>query len=87
VEFGVAETTAGIRRVRYVAPDAPGIASSCVIAVRLWLRLRADFTETGFDDDRTLRYANVEITHRGAEAAQRRLLVQRTVALRNAICP
>lgn len=87
VEFGVVETVEGIRRVHYVAPDTPGIDNSCVIAVRLWLRLRADFTETGFDDDRTLRYANVEFTPRGADAQQRRLLVERTVALRNARCP
>jgi hypothetical protein len=84
VEFGVWSLEAGVPRVRFVAADSPWAESGRIIAVRLWLRVRADVTEPGFLDDRTLRYANVEFTPDAAEAGQRRLLLERTVAVRNA---
>ena len=55
--------------------------------MRLWLRIRSDATEPGFQDDRTLSYANVRFTPSPAEARQRRMLIERTVALRNARPP
>jgi hypothetical protein len=58
-----------------------------VVAVRIWLRIRADSTEPGFNDERTLEYANVTFTPSAAEARQRRMLVERTVALRNLQSP
>jgi hypothetical protein len=54
-----------------------------VLAVRLWLRIRSDATEAGFDDARPLVYAGNTFTPDAVEARQRRLLVESTVALRN----
>ncbi len=82
VEFGVTELENGEHVVRYVAADSAR-AEGRIVAVRLWLRVRADLTERGHFDDRTLDYANVSFTPVGVEARQRRLLIGRTVALRN----
>lgn len=84
VEFGVSSLEGGTPRVRFVAADSPRAETGCIIAVRLWLRVRADVTEPGYLDERTLRYANVEFTPDAAESRQRRLLLERTVAVRNA---
>jgi len=51
--------------------------------VRLWLRIRAEVTERGFADTRALDYSGVHFAPDARESAQRRLLVERTVALRN----
>ena len=88
VEMGVATLAGdGTSRVSFVAPDSPAARSGTVVAVRLWLRIRADITESGFNDDRTLTYANVSFSPSPADARMRRLLVERTVALRNAQLP
>lgn len=83
VELGVWSADGGAPVVRFVAPDAPRAESGRIVAVRLWLRVRADLTEAGYFDDRPLSYANVVFSPSAAEAAQRRLLIERTVALRN----
>jgi len=88
VEMGVASmATDGIRRVFYVAPDSPRVNEGTVVAVRLWLRIRADATEPEFSDDRTLAYANVTYSPSPADAKHRRMLIERTVALRNSRLP
>jgi type IV pilus assembly protein PilW len=88
VELGVATLASdGTLRVSYVPPDSPRAHEGTVVAVRLWLRIRADATEPGFSDDRMLTYANVTFAPSAAEARQRRLLIDRTVALRNAPLP
>jgi prepilin-type N-terminal cleavage/methylation domain-containing protein len=79
VEFGVIAD--GL--VRYLAPDLPTLRGQQIIAVRVWLRLRADTTEGGYVDGRSLRYADVAFAPTPAEAAQRRILIERTVAIRN----
>jgi type IV pilus assembly protein PilW len=83
VEFGVRDPGDPQGRMSFVAPDFPGLRSHTVIAVRLWLRIRADRTEAGYFDARPLRYADVEFVPDALESRQRRLLVERTVALRN----
>ena len=83
VEFGIARVDEGMARVQYVAPGGSLAREARVVAVRLWLRIRADVTEAGFEDDAPLNYANVRFTPTTLEARQRRLLVERTVALRN----
>ena len=85
VEFAVVAVEDGQRVVRYVAADSPRAAAESIVAVRLWLRLRSDVTERGHHDDRVLNYANVTFTPTGEEARHRRLLIERTVAVRNAI--
>ena len=88
VEFGVARPDGdGSARVFYVAPDTALAREGRIVALRIWLRIRSDATEAGFDDDRELTYANVRFTPTPGEAKQRRMLVERTVALRNARPP
>jgi type IV pilus assembly protein PilW len=82
VELAVADA-ADRMRVRYVAPDAALVRDGTVLAVRLWLRVRSDVTEGGFNDSRALTYADVSFTPTAFEAKQRRLLIERTIALRN----
>jgi type IV pilus assembly protein PilW len=82
VEFEV--TDAGdTTRVRSVAPGSPGARDARVIAVRLWLRIRSDVTEGAFSDPRPLSYADTTFTPNALESKQRRLLIDRVVALRN----
>jgi hypothetical protein len=88
VEMGVATVaTDGILRVTYVSPDSPRAREESVVAIRLWMRIRADATEPGFSDSRGLTYANVTFAPSATDAKQRRLLIERTVALRNAKLP
>jgi len=85
VEMGVATRSPdGTAHVSYVAPDSPRVNEGTVVAVRLWLRIRADSTEPGYNDDRPMAYANASYTPTPRESKQRRVLVERTVALRNA---
>jgi hypothetical protein len=83
VEFGVRDPADAGQRLSFVAPDFPELRARTVAAVRLWLRIRADRTEAGFVDARPMRYAGVEFRPDAAESRHRRMLVQRTVALRN----
>jgi type IV pilus assembly protein PilW len=69
---------------RYVNADSPLLPGAQVVAVRLWLRLRAAEREVGFQDGRTYDYADTSFTPAGADAAFRRVLVSRTIQLRNA---
>jgi len=78
---GIPETDG--RATRYVNPDFPGLDLAQVVAVRLWIRVRADQPEPGFRDDRTYRYADVEYTPDDDEARFRRVLMSRTISLRN----
>ena len=79
VELGVSDH--GV--TRYLPPDLSTLRGHRVVAVRIWLRIRADATERGYSDARPLRYADVTFVPTAAESAQRRLLIERTVALRN----
>lgn len=71
------------RVTRYVSPDFPDLSRYSVAAIRIWLRVRADEPETGFIDGRTYRYGDVVYTPSGADAAYRRALIARTIAVRN----
>jgi hypothetical protein len=75
---------------RWVAPNSPLLSlavdgrQSQVVAVRVWLRVRADRPEVGYSDDRTYNYAgsgnfNIAAGLRGF----RRVLMTRTIYLRN----
>lgn len=72
------------RATRYVNPDFPDLDRLQVVSVRIWVRLRAEQSEPGFVDDRTYRYGDVEYTPAGAERSFRRVLLSRTISLRNA---
>lgn len=55
-----------------------------VVAVRVWLRIRAEQPEQGFNDTTTYSYGPITYTPTGADTSFRRIVVSRTVFLRNA---
>jgi type IV pilus assembly protein PilW len=72
---------------RYVNPDDPVLTANpntVILAVRIWLRLRAEDIENGFSDTTNYAYADVNYTPTAAEQPFRRLLVSKTIYLRNA---
>jgi type IV pilus assembly protein PilW len=83
VELGVSSVEAGEPRVRFVDAGSAAARQRRIVAVRLWLRVRAEHTEPGFHDDRGLGYSNVSFSPDNVERDQRRVLLMRTVALRN----
>jgi type IV pilus assembly protein PilW len=58
-----------------------------ILAVRVWLRLRAERIENGFTDTTTYTYADRVFTPTAADNGFRRLLVMKTIYLRNARPP
>lgn len=85
VQIGVAAVGSFEGQVaRYLDPDSPELPWLQVVAVRLWLRVRADRPDAAFSDDRVYRYADMEFTPQGAERKFRRVLMARTIVLRNA---
>jgi len=83
VQFGVSLDGTG-RATHYVEPDSPALPDAQIVAVRVWLRVRADQPEPSFVDTRTYRYADMEFTPSGPERNFRRVLMSRTITLRNA---
>jgi type IV pilus assembly protein PilW len=77
---------------RYVNADDPILnpasasynPDAVVLAVRIWLRLRAEDRENGFSDTTNYVYANVNFTPNAAQQPFRRLLISKTIYLRNA---
>lgn len=70
----------------YVDPDDPVPIGDAVVAARVWLLVRSEQPEVGFTDDRVYEYANRTIAAGTAYAPAdgfRRLLVSKTIALRN----
>jgi type IV pilus assembly protein PilW len=65
---------------RYVNPGDALLSSGQVVAVRVWVRVRADLPEPGFTDDRTYVYGN---TNKKYSDGYRRVLMSRTIFLRN----
>ncbi|MBV6417095.1 MAG: hypothetical protein CMLOHMNK_01732 [Steroidobacteraceae bacterium] len=72
------------RATRYVNPDFAGLDRAQVVSVRIWVRVRADRPEQGFQDNRRYQYADVDYTPSGDDAHFRRVLMSRTISLRNA---
>ena len=69
--------------VRYVNPGDPALATAQVVAVRLWLLLRADAPETGFVNTQPFNYGDV--VNYTPNDSFRRLLVSRTIQIRNTV--
>lgn len=82
VELGVVSSDGALPD--YVTPDSPRARLERVVAVRVWLRVRAETPAAGMHDAGAWTYSNVSFTPVGDERRYRRLLVTRTVALRNA---
>lgn len=83
VQFGVSPDASG-RVSYYVDPGSPELRATQIVSVRVWLRVRADEPEPSFIDTRTYGYADVEYTPSGPESHFRRVLMSRTMTLRNA---
>lgn len=99
IQFGIDPSgTSGIA-ARYVNPGAIP-AGSQVVSVRVWLLIRSENFEVGFSDDKTYEYgdrseangvvANLSAAGAAGKAYQpndnfRRLLVSRTIQIRNAL--
>jgi type IV pilus assembly protein PilW len=67
----------------YVDPAAdPATLGGRIVAVTIWLRVRSEDPEPGFTDDRAYIYADVDDAAPGDRF--RRIVVSRTVSLRNA---
>ena len=67
---------------RYVNADDPLLATSAVLAVRVWLRIRAERIENGFRDTVTYNYAD---ENAGPFLDSfRRVVVSKTIYVRNA---
>jgi len=82
VQFGVSQAGSG-RVSHYLDPGSPELPAAQIVSVRVWLRVRADEPEPSFTDARTYAYADVEFTPAGAERHFRRVLMSRTITLRN----
>jgi type IV pilus assembly protein PilW len=78
-EDGMADYVNGFA-AQYVNPGDPILASAQVVAVRVWVRVRADQPEPGFKDERVYTYADTEFE---ADDRFRRVLMSRTIFLRN----
>lgn len=79
-ENGVAEKVDGNTTV-YVDPGDPRVASGQVVSVRLWLRVRALEPEAGYVNNNQYVYGSTDFT---ADDSTRRVVVSRTILLRNA---
>jgi type IV pilus assembly protein PilW len=66
----------------YVAPGAVP-AGARVLSIALWLRMRADEPEPQYQDDRSYRYGSMAAAYRPRDH-YRRLVISRTIRLRNA---
>jgi hypothetical protein len=80
VQFAIDTTDFNGVATRYVNPDAVPVGAQ-VAAVRIWLVMRAERAETGFKDNRPYVYADRNIP--ASNDAFRRVLVSRTIQLRN----
>jgi type IV pilus assembly protein PilW len=67
--------------LRYVPPGDALLSSGQVVSVRIWLRVRAEEPEVGFQDDRVYTYGSTE-DFTPADGF-RRVLTTRTIYLRN----
>ncbi len=99
VQFGIDPTGTGGSAQRYVNPSAIPSGAQ-IVSVRIWLLVRAENPEVGFRDNRTYEYADRAVATgttadlNAVNAAGRayapgdgfrRLLVSRTVQIRNAL--
>jgi hypothetical protein len=71
------------RATRYVNADFADLDRLQVVAVRIWVRVRAERLEPGFVDGKVYRYADVEFAPAGEQRRFRRMLLSRTIMLRN----
>lgn len=66
---------------RYVQPGDAILSNAQVVALRVWVRVRAEELEPGFKDTRTYKYGSTNFT---ASDGYRRVVMSRTIFIRNA---
>jgi type IV pilus assembly protein PilW len=80
VRFGI-DTDGDTNADSYVDPAAdPDAYEGRIVAVTIWLRVRAEDAESGFTDHRVYRYADVD---EAPGDGFRRIVVSKTISLRN----
>ena len=88
VQFGVDTDAAGSAERgsvdQYVNPGDPILDTAEILAVRIWLRVRAERRENGFTDTTNYVYADQDFTPVGDDAQFRRIVVSKTIYIRNA---
>jgi type IV pilus assembly protein PilW len=77
---GMADFVNGVV-ARYVKPGDAILSSGQVVAVRIWVRVRAEEPEAGFEDNRVYNYGSV-VDFRPGDG-YRRVVMSRTIFLRN----
>jgi type IV pilus assembly protein PilW len=82
IELGIVDAADPVA-LRFITTESPDAATARVVAVRVWLRVRSETPDPGYRDDRTRDYSNASFTPDAAGSRFRRLLVSRTVAVRN----
>lgn len=76
---GMADFVNGVA-AQYVNAGDPLLDSAQVVSVRIWVRVRGDQPEAGFEDDRNYTYADTDFT---PNDGFRRVVMSRTIFLRN----
>lgn len=82
VQFGL-DTNSDGNIDRYVDPEHAEIATSQIISVRLWLLMRSEFEESGFQDGATYTPPDAVLDDITPDDGFRRLVVSKTILLRN----
>jgi hypothetical protein len=83
VQFGVSADGSG-RASHYVDPGSAELPAAQIVSVRVWLRVRTEEAEPSFVDTQSYRYADVDFTPSGTARHFRRVLMSRTMTVRNA---
>lgn len=82
VQFGIDPTGLTGVATQFVDPDAVLAVGTQIVAVRVWIMVRAEALEVGFTDGRTYNYGNrVFVPNDGF----RRVLFSRTIQIRNSL--
>lgn len=81
VQFGIDTDADGVAN-RYVNPGYAPIVTDNLVAMRLWLRLRTENIEVGFEDDNVYVYADQNFDPPAGDSF-RRLVISKTILLRN----
>jgi type IV pilus assembly protein PilW len=85
IELGVTPQGAPEGTLQFVTPGHTLASTGRVLAVRLWLRVRSDSTEAGFRDAQIHAYSDTSYRPDAPDSRHRRILLERTVALRSAV--
>ncbi|MFK8016307.1 MAG: PilW family protein [Gammaproteobacteria bacterium] len=87
VQFGVRPAADGTApgAVVYVNPDSDLLDTARVVSVRIWVLVRSEQPETGYQDNATYTMGDLEFVPAANVRDHRRLLVTRTIDIRNRI--